>query len=111
MEILYNTGSVTVTLIDPADPDKKKYRHTINNLIENPDAAKLTALGDAVLTLYPNMAIAGISINRSSDVFKDGAEPVDPSTVVSGSQPAEGATAPADTTAPADGTAPAGSQA
>ena len=38
MEILYNTGSVTVTLIDPADPDKKKYRHTINNLIENPDA-------------------------------------------------------------------------
>lgn len=88
MPVTFASASASYIFIDPKDPEQKKQRHTINYLIETPDAAKLISLGEGIKKVYPDLTLVGITTSVTNNVVADA--PVTPAETGEATPPAEG---------------------
>ena len=71
----FQTSAVTYVFVDPKDPDQKQVKHTIKDLIETPDEAKLTELGNLLAAVIPYMKLTDILVDQDSVLTADNQTP------------------------------------
>ncbi|KRM54862.1 hypothetical protein [Lacticaseibacillus sharpeae] len=67
----FQTSSVTYVFVDPNDTEGKEVKHTIKDLVETPDEAKLTELGTLLAAVIPYMTLKDILIDKDSVLTAD----------------------------------------